>query len=120
MKNRNIFESFRNAGQGIKTAFQDERNFRIEIYLGMIAVIMGVWLKINVLEWTAVVFCIMLVVVSEMVNSALEHLVNLFSPEYHDLARKAKDISAGAVLMISAGAGIIGCMIFLPKLIEKL
>lgn len=116
--NRNFRDSFVNAVDGLKTAYKDERNFRIEIYLAVITLILSFVLKISILEITAVVFCIVMVLVAELFNSALEHLVDLFSPEYHELARKAKDIGAAAVLTISFGSAVIGGLIFLPKILE--
>jgi diacylglycerol kinase len=60
------------------------------------------------------------VFVAEMINTAIEYTVDLASPEKHDLARKAKDVSAGAVLAISASSVVIGLIIFLPKIIALL
>lgn len=116
--NRNFRDSFINAVDGLKTAYKDERNFRIEIYLATITLLLSFLLRISVLELTAIVFCVVMVLVAELFNSALEHLVDLFSPEYHELARKAKDIGAAAVLTISFGSAIIGVLIFLPKILE--
>lgn len=118
MKNRHFKDSFKNAIKGLIRAFKEERNFRIELMIGVLVVILSIFLKITLLEWTIVVFCIILVLVSELFNSAMEHLVDLFSPEFHVLAMKAKDISAGAVLVISIGSAIIGCLVFLPKIIR--
>ncbi|WP_240842426.1 diacylglycerol kinase [Acidaminobacter sp. JC074] len=118
MKNRKFLMSFKNAWQGLITAFKDERNFRIELVMGIMVIILSFILKISILEWTAIVFCIVLVLIAELFNSALEHLVDLFSPEYHEHAKKAKDIAAAAVLTISMGTVVIGSIIFIPKLLS--
>lgn len=115
---RNFRASFINALDGLRTAFNDERNFRIEIFMAVLVLLMSYLFKISLFELTAIIFCIIMVLVAELFNSALEHLVDLFSPEYHELARKAKDIGAAAVLMISLGSALIGCLIFIPKLVE--
>lgn len=120
MKNTSLKESAKNAWQGLKTAFRDEKNFRIEVIIGILVIIASLVFKITILEFTAVIFCVILVLVAELINSALEHLVDLFSPEYHELARKAKDISAGAVLVISFGSVIIGLLIFTPRIMNLL
>ncbi len=118
MKNRNFIDSFKNALEGIVTAVVDERNFRIELIIGIFTIVASVILKITTIEIMIITICITLVLVAELFNSALEHLVDLFSPEYHQLAKKAKDIGAGAVLVISIGSALIGCLIFIPYILE--
>lgn len=120
MKNKDVIKSMRNAFSGLITAFKDERNFRIEVMIAVFTLIMSWLLEVSLTEFTVIVFCIIIVLVAELFNSALEHLVNLFSPELHVDARKAKDISAAAVLVISLGSAIVGTIIFLPKIIEVL
>jgi undecaprenol kinase len=120
MKNRNFIDSFKNAVEGIGTAIIDERNFRVELVIGILTLVASVLLKINTIEMMIIIVCIVLVLVAELFNSALEHLVDLFSPEYHHLAKKAKDIGAGAVLIISVGSAVIGCLIFIPYLMDLL
>jgi len=118
MKNRKFAESMSNAWKGLVTAFVDERNFRIELLMGFLVIILSFLFKISILEWITILFCIVLVLIAELFNSALEHLVDLFSPEYHEHAKKAKDIGAAAVLMISIGTSLIGAIIFVPKIIS--
>jgi diacylglycerol kinase len=77
----------------------------------------GAWLRISALEWCAVVLAITLVWVAEALNTALERLTDLASPQYHPLAGKAKDIAAGAVLLAAIGAISIGVIIFGPRLV---
>lgn len=120
MKNKDVRESIKNACAGFVTAFKDERNFRIEIIIAIGTLILSGLLKVSMTELTVIVFCIMIVLVAELINSALEHLVNLFSPELHEDAKKAKDIGAAAVLVMSLGAAVIGIIIFLPKIIHLL
>ena len=77
----------------------------------------GAWFSITALEWCAVLAAITLVWVAEALNTALERLTDLVSPQFHPLARQAKDIAAGAVLLAAIGAVSIGVVIFGPRLL---
>ena len=81
-----------------------------------LAVLAGLFFDISALEWVAVSLCIALVLALEALNTALEYLTDLVSPEHHPLAGKAKDAAAAAVLIGAAGAAITGFIIFLPKI----
>lgn len=111
-----LFKSFQFALEGIKTAIQKGRNFRIQILLGMVAIVTGLILKISGGEWIDLALIIALVLILELINTALEAITDLVSPEIHEKAKIAKDVSAAAVLIASAGAIAIGALIFLPKL----
>lgn len=73
-------------------------------------------LKISITEWCFVTLCITLVIMAEAFNTAIENLTDLVSPDFHPLAGKTKDLAAGAVLIFSIGAVIVGLLIFLPKI----
>ena len=94
-----------------------ERNFKIELCFGALVIILGFALSISPLEWLAVIICIGLVLGGEAFNSAVEAIVDLASPGYHELAGKAKDCAAGGVHLFSLGALAVGIVIFLPKLL---
>ena len=81
----------------------------------IVAIVFSVLFNIAATEWIAVGFCIALVITMEMINTAIENVVDLTSPEQHPLAGKAKDIAAGAVLVCAIISGVIGLLIFLPK-----
>ena len=100
--------SVRCALKGVRFASR-ERNFRIDI--------VGFVCQISAFEWLVVVACFGLVLGGEALNSALEYIVDLASPDYHVLAGKAKDCAAGAVLLFAAASFVIGCIIFIPKLL---
>lgn len=117
MKNRSFYISIMNAINGLKVAFKSEKNFRTEIYIAILTLILCFVFSLSTMEVIIIIICISLVLGSELLNSALEHLVDLASPEYHDLAKKTKDIGAGAVLILSIAAAIIGFMIFIPKIL---
>lgn len=81
----------------------------------LIVILCGIYYQITLVEWLACLCCFGLVIMAELFNTALETVVNLVSPEKNELARKAKDISAGAVLIAAIFSAIIGLIIFLPK-----
>ncbi|MFC5542107.1 diacylglycerol kinase family protein [Ureibacillus suwonensis] len=111
---RNFFRSFRFAFEGIYLATK-ERNMRIHLTCALIAIIAGLLSKLSVTEWLVLIITIALVIGMEMVNTAIENVVDLVSPEYHPLAKAAKDVAAGAVLVFAIASICIGMIIFLPK-----
>jgi diacylglycerol kinase len=78
----------------------------------MIVIAAGFYYNIGEGEWLAIMLAIGLVISLELMNTAMEHLVDLVSPAYHEKAGRVKDIAAGAVLVASAAAGVVGVMIF--------
>lgn len=108
--------AFRCAGEGIRYAFLSQRNLKIQGALGALAVIAGFAFRIGQAEWLALVLCIMVVAVAEVVNTAVESVVDIASPEWHPLAKAAKDAAAGAVLLASIGSVACGLIIFVPHL----
>ncbi len=110
--------SFYYAGQGILSAFKSEFNMKIHT-LAMIFVVMGGFVfDVSLLEWCALVICIMVVISAEVFNTSIEIAINLISPDKNELAGRAKDLAAGAVLVTAIGALFVGIIIFLPKIIE--
>ncbi len=121
IKKKNVMQTlidmFRYASRGIYIAFKEERNMRIHTIIGMIVLVCGVVFKITLMEWLIVIICITLILVVEMINTAIENIVDFISPEYHQLAGKIKDISSGAVMLTSFGVAIVGIVIFLSKIL---
>ena len=109
--------SFNNAMDGIEFALNHERNIKIEIFMGICASILGFLLSISVIEWAIIVLVIAMVLCLELVNTAIERAVDLTTKEYHELAKAAKDVSAGAVLVMSMFSVVVGIIIFLPKIL---
>lgn len=95
-----------------------ERNFRIDVVFALFTIVLGFICQISNLEWLIVIACFGLVLGGEAFNSALESIVDLASPDYHALAGKAKDCAAGAVLIFAFASFVIGCIIFIPKLLR--
>jgi diacylglycerol kinase (ATP) len=104
--------SFRYAWHGIYLVVRYENNTRVHLLASVAAVVFGVFLELNALEWALVLMQIGLVWAAETFNTALEKLVDLVSPEYHPLAGKVKDIAAGAVLIVSLMSVVVGGIIF--------
>ncbi|MGK6350610.1 diacylglycerol kinase [Parapedobacter sp. DT-150] len=107
---------FSNALRGILATYRSERHFKVHLLFAFLAVALGVWLDLSVFEWCWVACCVAAVFISELLNTAIEALVDLVSPAYHSLAKKAKDAAAGAVLVAAIFAATVGGMIFFPKL----
>ncbi|MDN4495340.1 diacylglycerol kinase family protein [Ureibacillus aquaedulcis] len=109
-----LVKSFGYAFYGIWTAM-NEQNMRIHIISAFIVMIAGLLTGLTKMEWVMIILVITLVIGAEMINTAIESVVNLASPEIHPLAKQAKDIAAGAVLVFALASVIIGLLIFLPK-----
>jgi len=113
MKKR--IQSFGYAIKGIRYVFGTEVNMKIHIAISVLVIASGTFFAISLIEWMFCLLCIGLVVGAEMLNTAIENVVDLASPEQHPLAGKAKDIAAGAVLICAIISVIIGLLIFVPK-----
>ncbi|MFB2119191.1 diacylglycerol kinase family protein [Parapedobacter sp. 2B3] len=107
---------FADAFNGMLAAYRTERNLRVHAALAVVAIALGGWLGLDRWEWCWIALCITLVVMAELVNTAIETCVDLVSPTEHPLAKKAKDAAAGAVLVTAFFAVMVGGIIFLPKL----
>lgn len=109
-----FFKSFVFAGKGIAYAFRTQPNFRFEMFSAVAVVAAGWYFRITPAEWIICLVCIASVLFAELVNTSLETLTDLISPEYNPLAGKAKDLSAAAVLVTAVLAAVIGLIIFVP------
>jgi diacylglycerol kinase len=116
MPKHSLAKSFGFAFDGIKAEFKKGRNFRIQIGAAAIAIILGFVLNISSYEWLDLTIVIASVLILELINTAIEQIVDLVSPEIHEKAKIAKDVSAAAVLVASIAACVIGAFLFLPKI----
>jgi diacylglycerol kinase len=114
----NFLKAFVYAFNGLVVFFRHERNGKIQLFVSIITVAMGWWLKISLTEWITILGCIGAVLSLEMINSAIEKLCNLVHPKFHPAVKTIKDMCAGAVLWLSIASTIIGCIIFLPKILN--
>ena len=110
-----ISRSFGFAIAGVIYAVKSQRNMKIHCFAALIAVMMGVGTGISSVEWLVLVLTISAVIVAELFNTALEAAIDLVTADYHPLAKTAKDVAAGAVLITAIMSVIIGSFIFLPK-----
>lgn len=109
-------KSFGYALHGIRLLFSSQANARIHLFVALLVIIAGLLFRISTAEWLAVIVCISLVIAMEAMNTAVEWLTDLVSPEYHPLAGKVKDVAAAAVLITVIGAVAAGLVIFIPRI----
>ena len=113
---RALRKSFKYALNGVFTALRICRNLKIHYLLAVIAIIAGFYFQIGRLEFAVILLAITLVITLEMINTAIEKVVDLLTEKYHILALIAKDVAAGAVLIASVVAFIVGALIFGPHI----
>lgn len=113
-------EAARCAACGVRYAFSSQRNFRIHAVFAMLAVALGLVLSIPAASWLAVVLCIVAVFALEVVNTAIESVVDMASPEWSELAMRAKDCAAGAVLIAATGSVVVAGIVYVPPAWECL
>ncbi len=114
-----MLKSFGYAVQGLRSVVRSEQNFRIHILAGVVAIFLGFYLDITKLEWVLVISCITAVMGAEIMNTAIEKLCDIVSPQYHEKIKIVKDLAAAAVLIVSIGALATGCIIFIPRIIHQ-
>jgi diacylglycerol kinase (ATP) len=110
-------KSFEYAFEGVKAFLLNEPQAIIHLIAAIFVIIAGFYFEITLHEWIAVVCAIGIVIVSEILNTAIEKLTDMVSPEIHPKAKVVKDLAAGAVLMASIVAAVIGLIVFLPKIL---
>lgn len=115
-----LFKNFGYAFSGIAETFKTSFNVRIQSGFAVAAIVLGLFFQISYVEWLAIFTCMGLVIGGECINSAIENVVDLASPEIHPLAKSAKDMAAGGVLCFALGALAVGIMIFLPRILGLL
>jgi diacylglycerol kinase len=113
-----FLRSFSFAAQGVWHVVRTQRNMRVHLLAASAAVAAGLLLRISAVDWACVLAAIGLVLTAEALNTVVEALVDLYTDEFHPLAKIAKDTAAGAVLIASAAALGVGLVVFLPRLIR--
>jgi diacylglycerol kinase len=108
-------QSFAHAMRGVRLLLRTERNFIIHALAAIAVVGLGWYVHLCQWEWVAVVLCIVNVMAIEAINTALEKLCDKVEPDHNPVIHDIKDIAAGAVLAVAAGAAIVGAIIFIPK-----
>ena len=113
-----MLKSFGYAVSGLRAVVKSEQNFRVHLVSAVLAIALGLGLGISGAEWGLVIACIAAVMGAEAMNTAIEKLCDVVSPQYHDKIKTVKDLAAAAVLIISAGALVTGGIIFIPHMIH--
>ncbi len=117
-KNQKFSNRLKIAFFGLKAAFKEERNFRIQFLIGIAVVFFMVILGLNPLEKSILILTILVVLSLELINSQIEKFLDLIQPELHVKVKIIKDFSAGAVLISALGSIVIGILIFYPYMIN--
>lgn len=116
MKIKNLIDSFNYAVTGILMAMKTEKNLRIHYLMSIVVIIFSLFFDFSRLEFMILLFAISLVIVTEMINTAIEKTIDIITKKYHPLAKIAKDISAGAVLISAINAVVVGYLLFFDRL----
>lgn len=106
------------AGRGLRFAFKNEQNFRLQIFISALVAAAVCYFPLRVWEMILLILLVVMVLTMELLNTALEYYADLLKPRLHHYVRAIKDIMAAAVLLTSLGALAIGLIIFLPHLIN--
>lgn len=112
---RKRVKSFKHAFNGLKILILEEHNSRIHTLAICLVIALGFILNVSSFEWLILVLCFCLVIVLEIINSAIENLCDLVTDDYHPRIKRIKDLSAAAVLTSAMASIIIGLIIFIPK-----
>lgn len=116
MNLKKFIDSFNNAVTGILTAMKTEPNLRIHFIIAILVVSLSLFFNFTRLEFLMLLFTIVMVIITEMFNTVAEKLVDMITKEYHPMARIVKDIAAGAVLIASLNAVVVGYLLFFDRI----
>lgn len=115
--NKSFIEAWVNAINGIIYGVKSQRNIRIQLVIAVIIIIIGFIAKLNRLECIVLTFAIFLVIMAEMINTAIETTVDLYTTEYHLKAKLAKDVAAGAVVVAAINALVVAYFLFFDRIV---
>ena len=114
---KRFLNSFRFSWDGLKYAYKYEQSMTIHLVCTIFVIILGIWLKISALEWAICILGLGIIMAIELLNTAVEAVVDLASPEIHPLAKIAKDTASASVGIFSFITILVDCFIFIPKII---
>lgn len=114
----NFIQSFKCAFDGLRYAVATQRNFRFHLVAAILVSAAAYFLKVSTTAWAVLILTINNVLVVELINTAIEVMVDLVSPEYHPLAKKVKDLAAGAVLLVAIASIVVGLVVLGPPLLQ--
>lgn len=113
-------KSFGYAGNGLREAFKNEPNFRAHTGMAIISLVLGLFLHLSIAEFAILIITIFFVIALELVNTLIEKIVDIISPQYSPQAKVIKDVSAACVLIAAFASVLVGILIFLPKILQLL
>lgn len=117
----NLFISFQYAWAGLSYAFHTQRNFRIHVFVGTLAIALSIYLRLSSVEIAIMGLTVGAVLTMELINTALESVVDLTVKQtYHELAKIAKDCAAGAVMVSALVSVLVAAVLLIPPLIDKI
>ena len=116
MKNDNFFEAWGNATNGIIYSATTQRNIRIQLVLAVIVMVLSLFYGLNTAEFLCLLFAVFMVIFAELINTAIETVVDLFVDVYHPKAKIAKDVAAGGVVITTINAIIVAYFLFFEKI----
>ena len=109
-----LFKSFKYAIRGLVKVFKEEQNLRVQVGAGILALLLATYFRIEVSEWCDLIIVICIVLLMEIINSAVERITDVLKPRINTYVKEIKDIMAAAVMLASIFAVIIGTIIFWP------
>lgn len=118
MSAKKFLQSFRDAYEGIRYAFDNEHNFRFQLFVALAVLFLTIFLPLRGSELLLVVVMVFMVLVMELLNTAIERFIDLLKPRLHHYAKSVKDLMAGAVFLTSLAALIVGIIIFAPHIVR--
>lgn len=119
MKQPTFWKSLTHAVAGLIFTLQTQRNARIHLVVAAAAIAMAIWLELGLLQLSILILTIGAVLAGETINTTVEAIVDLLSPEWHERAKIAKDVAAGAVLILGLTAVLVGLLILGPPLWQR-
>lgn len=115
-----LIKSFQYAGRGIMQAWKEEQNFRLEVIMTVFVLVLGFWLKLEIIKLSILALTCGFVLALELINTMIEHISDVLKPRLDHYVRQIKDLSSGAVLVASLTAIIVGICLLLPPLWQLL
>ena len=116
-KSRTFSEASRHAWEGMRFAFKNENNLRIQLVVYVVVLLLGLVFRLSAVSLAVIILVASIILALELVNTAIEVLSNAVSPEYNEELRHVKDIAAGSVMVVSIAAILIGLLLFVPALL---
>jgi diacylglycerol kinase len=115
---RGFFKSFDYAGQGLKSSLKTEPNLRIHFFATIITILAAIILRFSLTKFAILILTISFVITLELINTVIEEIMNIVSPQISPSAKLVKDVSAATVLVGAIGSAIIGVLLFLPDILK--